>query len=347
MDIFDFKDENEYADQMKTGALLNPRIDSTFKALFTQDTPESRCALHSFLEAATGLQIDSIALRPNDSLVLFDGQRRVSYDILCTLNNRQIVNIEMQAFNQAYDYGMRAEHQVSRLEVAGLEKGDSWQKAPKVYQISVLNFVHKNEFEPDTQSDVKSDKDSGISHYCMRSESGKILSGLLNVIFIELPVVIKKETTIEQNTSLENWAIFLKAADNPNKKALIKKLTETEEGLMQAQKSLSAISANRDLWLDEYRYEVFERDRKSSIEAGEQRGFERGVMNGFQKGQAAGFQKGQVAGFQKGKNDTLKIVAQNLLKSKVLSIEEIADTTGLSVEEVNALAIAKNAGQQQ
>ncbi len=107
---------------------------------------------------------------------------------------------------------------------------------------------------------------------------------------------------------------------------------------MQAQKSLSAISANRDLWLDEYRYEVFERDRKSSIEAGEQRGFERGVMNGFQKGQAAGFQKG--------KNDTLKIVAQNLLKSKVLSIEEIADTTGLSVEEVNALAIAKNAGQQ-
>ena len=100
---------------------------------------------------------------------------------------------------------------------------------------------------------------------------------------------------------------------------------------MQAQKSLSAISANRDLWLDEYRYEVFERDRKSSIEAGEQRGFERGVMNGFQKG----------------KNDTLKIVAQNLLKSKVLSIEEIADTTGLSVEEVNALAIAKNAGQQQ
>ena len=84
MDIFDFKDENEYADQMKTGALLNPRIDSTFKALFTQDTPESKAALHSFLEAATESKIATIELKPNDAPLLFDGQRRVSYDILYT-----------------------------------------------------------------------------------------------------------------------------------------------------------------------------------------------------------------------------------------------------------------------
>lgn len=38
---------------------------------------------------------------------------------------------------------------------------------------------------------------------------------------------------------------------------------------MQAQKTLSSISANRDLWLEEYRYEVYERDRQSSIEAEE------------------------------------------------------------------------------
>ena len=35
-----FLSEGEYLAQMKQGALLNPRIDSTFKALFTQPTKE-------------------------------------------------------------------------------------------------------------------------------------------------------------------------------------------------------------------------------------------------------------------------------------------------------------------
>lgn len=48
-----FKNEEEYASQAGTGALLNPRVDSTFKALFTQDTKESKAAMQSFLEAAT------------------------------------------------------------------------------------------------------------------------------------------------------------------------------------------------------------------------------------------------------------------------------------------------------
>ena len=47
-----FKSEEEYVSQAGTGVLLNPRVDSTFKALFTQDTEESRAAMHSFLEAA-------------------------------------------------------------------------------------------------------------------------------------------------------------------------------------------------------------------------------------------------------------------------------------------------------
>ena len=59
--------EEEYVAQMHTGALLNPRIDSTFKALFTQPTKESRAALQSFLEAATERNIDSFEFVANDA----------------------------------------------------------------------------------------------------------------------------------------------------------------------------------------------------------------------------------------------------------------------------------------
>lgn len=62
MDIKEFKTEEEYLSQMESGALLNPRLDSTFKALFTQPTQEFRDALHSFLEAATEQKIKHFEL---------------------------------------------------------------------------------------------------------------------------------------------------------------------------------------------------------------------------------------------------------------------------------------------
>ena len=82
MSISGFVDEETYLARMHTGALLNPRIDSTFKALFSQPTEESRDALRSFLEAATERKIRSFELKPNDAPVEFGGQRGVSYDIV-------------------------------------------------------------------------------------------------------------------------------------------------------------------------------------------------------------------------------------------------------------------------
>ena len=122
MDISEFRSEEEYVSQMESGALLNPRIDSSFKALFTQPTEESRNALHSFLEAATERKITKIELRPNDAPAEFIGQRGVSYDILCEFDSGLSAEIEMQAFNQEYDYAKRAEYQVARLETTYLKK---------------------------------------------------------------------------------------------------------------------------------------------------------------------------------------------------------------------------------
>ena len=206
-----FISEEEYLAQMKTGALLNPRIDSTFKALFTQPTEESRNALHSFLEAATERKIKTVELTANEAPAAFENQRGVSYDILCIFDDGKPANLEMMAFNQQYPYGKRAEYQVARLE-----------------------------------------------------------------------------NSIEKNTALENWAIFLKDADNPKKTGIIQKLTETEAGLMNAKQSLSSISADRDLWVEQFRQEIHERDYRSGIAAAEDRGHKQGLAEGMSKGLAKG-----------------------------------------------------------
>ncbi len=304
----DLKNKELYISQMERGLLLNPRLDSTFQALFTRPTQESHEALISFLEAATENKIKSIKLLANNAPQSFIGQRGVSYDILCEFDNGLYANIEMQAFNQHYDYGKRAEYQVARLETTYLKKGDDWAKAPKVYQITVLDFNYN----------TNDKKGKVVSRYAMRTQDGRELTNNLNIIFIELPKTEVIEDNIDTNTSLENWAIFLKSADNPNKKELIKKLVQKEKGLMQAQESLSTISTDRDLWIEQYRQEIFERDRLSAIKASIEEGLQQGMQQGMQQG-----------AFSKAKE-----TAKNLLKLNILSIEQIADATGLTIEEV-------------
>ena len=318
MSLEEFKTEEEYLSQMQRGALLNPRIDSTFKALFTSPTKEARAALHSFLEAATERKIKSFSLTANDVPESFLGQRRVSYDIACEFDDGLSADIEMQAFEQQYDYGKRAEYQVARLETTYLKKGDTWEKAPTVYQITVLDFHYDSSSE-----DV-------VSRYAMRTKDGRELSNSLNIIFIDLTKVSKLEENVESNTALENWAIFLKNADNPNKKEIIAKLTNTEAGLMQAQKSLSSISADRDLWITQYRQEIYERDRRSSLDAMKKAGIEEGMKKGLEKGIKKGLEKGRA-------EEKLNIV-KNALRAGI-PIEQIALISGLTEEEIKQVAL--------
>ena len=308
MDISEFKNEEEYVSQMESGALLNPRMDSTFKALFTQNTKESHDALHAFLEAATERKIKSFELRANDAPAGFGGQRGVSYDILCEFDDGTAADIEMQAFNQKYDYGKRAEYQVARLETTYLKKGDDWEKAPVVYQVTVLDFKYGNETSGNGDNFAK----APVSRYAMRTKDGRELSNSLNVIFIELPKALGLEDSIDTNSSLENWAIFLKEADNPKKQDVIEKLTKKEVGLMQAQKSLSSISADRDLWIAQYRQELAERDHFSSLAAVRREGL------------------------REGRQDAMMKSARNAL-SLGLPLAQISQITGLSEEEIRQL----------
>ena len=344
MEISEFRTEEEYLSQMERGALLNPRMDPIFKAMLTRPTEESRGALKSFLEAATERKIKSFELVSNDAPASFTGQRGVNYDIACVLEDGTAADIEMQALNQKYDYGKRAEYQVARLETTYLKRGDDWEKAPTVYQISVLNF---NYFQ---------NSKNVVSRFAMRTKDGLELSNSLNVVFVELTKVSALEKSLDTNSKLENWALFLKDADNPKKHALIDKLAVKEEGLMLATKSLSSISADRDLWMAQYRQEIAERDRLSAMNAatrigfneGLQKGIQEGIQRGIQEGIQEGIQRGIQEGIQKGIQKGIQEGIQEGAKSKALEMaaaflrmgippEKVAEGTGLSLDEVNSI----------
>ena len=93
---------------------------------------------------------------------------------------------------------------------------------------------------------------------------------------------------------------------------------------MQAQKSLSSISANRDLWIEQYRQELADRDKRSSISAALSKGLEKGRM------------EGRMEGLIEGKYE----VARNLLKLG-FSPQQVVDGTELSLSEVESLMEGK------
>ena len=115
---------------------------------------------------------------------------------------------------------------------------------------------------------------------------------------------------------MENWALFLKEADNPKKKDVIQKLTDKEAGLMNATKSLKSISEDRDLWIAQYRQEIYERDKLSSLNAAINKGLQQGIQQGMME--------------EKYKN------AMNFLKMGI-SPEQVANGVGLPLSEILAL----------
>ena len=64
---------------------------------------------------------------------------------------------------------------------------------------------------------------------------------------------------------------------------------------MNAQKSLSSISTNRDMWMAQYRREIRERDLISGLSAARRKGVKEGIKQGIEQGIEQGVKQKQIA----------------------------------------------------
>ena len=231
--------QGENMEKIENFKILNPRLDANFKAIFTQDTDESRCALKSFLSAAIGCEVAEVMVVENAESKQYDEQRGIEYDINCEFVDGRRAQVEMQGFKRDYDYGKRAEYYASRMISSTIEIGDDWDKVPEVYQISVLNFKY------DTSND------SPTHHYVMCDpKDGAKVAGRLNIIFLELAKLPEIKTAQEAKNlpTLLKWCKFLQEADNPDRQDLIDELVKNEEGIMSAEATLKGISMDSWRW---------------------------------------------------------------------------------------------------
>ncbi len=76
-------------------ALLNPRCDASFKAMFTQETKESNAALQDFISTLLGRQVKELHLVPNEPPVDKVDEIQMSFDVSVVFENNERADLEM------------------------------------------------------------------------------------------------------------------------------------------------------------------------------------------------------------------------------------------------------------
>ncbi len=329
-------------------ALLNPCRDEVFKALFTNESEESRTALRCFLTAVLHKEVKDVRLRPNEPPVLDDSDKAVRFDVSCTFNDGEAADVEMQGVNESHSFGSRAEYMCARLLNSVFHRGNKWQNMPHVYQISLLNFIF--------------DKDDKAAEgcYCMRKRNGHLLSGILTVIFLELPKIdALGDVPPESLNSEQKWCKFFLDADNPDRQEYVRKLAAEEGGIMEAKETLDRISTDWVLWKREFDRDIIESDRntelayrqeqqekglenalKKGMQQGLERGMQQGMRQGIQQGMQQGIQKGIQQGISQGKQEGAQLAKREdalNMKKDGLSAAKITEYTGLSEDEIAEL----------
>ena len=279
------------------------RNDYAFKKLF--GTEENKAIMIEFLSLVTLLSkddFDDVRIENSEQIPRFYNDKTGRLDIKIRLNDGRKIDVEMQ--NTYFDYyPKRSIFYCSKLIHEHFMSGFQYAQLKKCIAINVLN------------SPFKLSKKIHSIYQIRETEEQTLLDELLEIHFLDLTKLPK-----ENLTSLEKWLMFIKTDSK-------------EERSMLAQGNPVMAKANKVMdifYLDEQerkRYEAaweYESDRLSMINESERKGLERGRAEGEARGKAEGSRQAKLE------------TAKNLLQFG-LSVQKIAQATGLTKEDVEAL----------
>ncbi|MBS0350881.1 MAG: PD-(D/E)XK nuclease family transposase [Proteobacteria bacterium] len=288
---------------------INPRVDFAFKILFGSE--ENIDILLPFVNSILTLPnpITELTLLNPYNHKTHTSDKWTILDIKAKDNSNQWYNIEMQMTDQV-SYSQRALYYWSKLYSQQLKKGDDFSKLTKTISIHVLNFDHFD--EPDYHN----------VYHILNAKTYRRCFEHLELHFIELKKFNKDLSHL--TTALDRWATFLNKAEQWERNFVPQELS-TDPAITRAAHALDILS------LDEYELELYEaklkwlRDQAGTIE--------KTKLDSFAKGEAIGLEKGEAIGNAKGREK----VAIWMLNKGTFSIEEIAEASGFSVNEVKQL----------
>ncbi len=281
------------------GVFINPFTDIGFKRIFGQEF--SKPLLLDFLNnlLVGERKIENITFLDKEMPRDIEGERSIIYDVLCETETGEKIIVEMQNQRQPF-FKQRSIFYASEAISRQARKGREWRFDIKaVYLIAFLNF---------TLEDIGTTFRTDVALLDMRTK--EVFSDKIRLIYLQLPYFNKEAD--ECKNDFERWIYVLKNMETINrlpwtaKSAVFKRLEEIAE--------VRALTKEEQMQYD-HALKVY-----------------RDNYNTFQ----GAIEEGMKEGREKGRADKTKEVAQNM-KKMGMSIEQIAQACGISVEEAEKL----------
>ena len=282
--------------------LLNPKIDFVFKKIFGSEKHPG--VLISFLNAVLKPKnnITDVEIKNTDIDKSYIEDKFSRLDVKAVTSKNEIINIEIQLKNE-YNMIQRSLYYWSKLYEEQLEEGDRYDKLCRTVCINILDFKY-----------LKNDRFHN-GYRLKEIETNEELTDLEEIHFIEIPKLKKINSEKDIVDVLEGWVEFLRDPESE----VVRKLEMTNKEIREAKDELYRLSMDEK---ERALYFIREKSIRDEISA---------LANAEEKGMEIRIKKGE-------RNKAIEI-AKSLLD--VLDIETISIKTGLSIKEIEDIAVMK------
>ena len=309
------------------------KSDVIFKNLFS--AKRNKDLLIDLLESILEIKIDTIEVQKEVETEISNINEKLGrMDIVATINNELIVDLEMQNTNYE-DTEKRAVFYAGNLIKNSIKPKEKYDTIKDIAVIWILDYELENGNEEYFTETMTVDK-----KYCKY----EIIKGV-KYYFIELPK-FRGIVTNKLENKLEEWLALI----DYEKTGMIEMAMNQNEKVKRAKEECEYLQGDEAAQrLEELRNRAI-RDEKAAFSCGMRQGEERGISIGEKmgkargitigeaRGEARGMKIGKNVGKQQGRREMSIETARGMLKDK-LDKKLIIKYTGLTLKEIDAIAL--------
>jgi len=245
--------------------ILPPSDDRIFRVLLTH--PDAKKVLIDVISTVIERQVLDVQIRNNVLPSTDINEKEERFDVNCTIENDDQVNVEMQCSRmEEIGFGFtnfinRYVYYLTDLHSSQKSKGKNYHELVRTYQITFCMY------------DVLPDWSDFVNRFTLKSVDGKELTDQLNMIIVELnklDTLLKKP--VDNLTDFEKWTLFFRFAQDPVHRVKINDIIKDKEEIDMAATLLREISQDeheRARLLSRKKYET---DLYSNLHTAEKRG---------------------------------------------------------------------------
>ena len=292
---------------------VNPYTDFGFKKLFGSEL--NKDLLISFLNALFHGKPEITDLTYMNTEHFGEGivDRKAVFDVYCQLTDGSRIIVEMQKAEQQYFKDRSIYYSTYPIREQG-HKGEWNYHLKNVYTVGILNFTFPDgEYPDDSMIHEIKLKDVADNH---------VFYDKLTFVYLEMPKFNKKEEELETMFdkwmfALSNLARLLERPKALQERIFTRLFEQAEIAHFTPVEREQYVASKKEYW-----------DYYSTMETSFNKGLAEGMEKGMEKGKAEGLAEGKVE---------RNVEIARSMKAKGYAIGDIADITGLTAAEIEAL----------